>query len=61
MPGTCDNKCTFRSCQYYIDQQTWQGAGLIDSDIKVSDDNYSEWGAERESGSGLNIWDEKPI
>jgi hypothetical protein len=58
MVGTPTAKCDFTQCQYAI---YW--GGFEDADIAVGDlhtDDPNEWGIERTSATGFNVWDKNP-
>lgn len=59
MSGTAADKCSFTECQYRVrGSLAFQDAGLVAGDVQ-SDDN-ARWGAERVSGTAINIWDKNP-
>lgn len=59
MPGTSGDKCSFTECQYRVDGSTsFVDAGIRDSNLH--NDDSSEFGIDRTSGTAFNIWDKKP-
>jgi hemopexin len=59
MPGTAANKCTYRDCKKKSSGGSYVDAGLTTSNVKSTDS--SQWGANRVSASGMDIWDKNPL
>jgi hypothetical protein len=57
MVGTATAKCDFTQCQFATNY-TFQDADIGSGD--VHSDDLNEWGIERTSATGFNIWDKKP-
>jgi hypothetical protein len=59
MAGTAAEKCTFSECQIKLAGKEYASPNLTDGD--VSSDDAAEWGAERNSGNAISIWDVNPL
>lgn len=59
MSGTAADKCSFTDCQYRVrGPLVYHDAGFTAGDVHT-DDN-ARWGAQRVSGTAINIWDKNP-
>jgi hypothetical protein len=47
--------------QFGTNWQTFQDADIATSDLYVDDPNDNEWGIERISATGFQVWDKKPF
>jgi hypothetical protein len=58
MVGTASAKCDFTECKFATNWQTFQDAEIGAGDLHSDDVN--EWGIERISATGFQVWDKKP-
>jgi hypothetical protein len=59
MPGIPLTRCAFTNCRYRLDGGAYQNAGLAAGDMRSS--NFNQWGANRLSGTSMEIWDWYPL